>query len=808
MNGKKGYSKLLATKNFGILIGAIVFLLMVLISYRTVLISNLELKVLDFNFRLKNVVRERRVQEGVTVEQRNPNISPDILILGIDDKSLSKYGKWPFPRYREANLVNAFSRIVDQGLRERALFLDIFFIEPDRIAEDDALLVNSIADNERVFLETVLTREENTPGTAEEFLERQMILNENYGIITNISGDWTEVNNYRGVLPPLKPYARATHGYGHAVFEDDEDETFRRQPLVVRLSKILEEIRFADLTPETPLDRENFERFSWVDMDNIYHDVPFPLTKKELESLGKELERRAPLKAEDSDGDGEVDQYYYVIRKYQDYFLPAITLSLACEYFNKSLSDLEIVLGEHIRIPEPMQFNVETQAWEPYQLLLAPAEYDEEGVPVKEAEYEQLDEILIPINEEGEMLINFMGIASSASPQGHQTFPVRSFSGYADRAPDPDRENSVPPWPPSLRVQNYILMVGPFSKGIAEDEKPTPYGLMYGVEIHANAFNTIIMKKFLNYIPTWTAILILLGLTLLTAFMVSRLPIIWSLVVSFGLIIIYFFVVSFTFELYNTILNLSAPTFSIVLSLIAVIAYRIMTEEKDKQRIRMMFGKYVSPAVVEEILENPPELGGVDKELTVFFSDIRGFTTLSEAMTPQELVNHLNEYLTAMTDIILDYKGTLDKYVGDEIMCFWGAPLPQEEHAILACKCALKQMQVLSELNEQWPPERKINIGIGLNSGIMTVGNMGSMGRMNYTLTGDEVNLGARLEGTNKQYLTNIIISESTYGHVKEQIVARELDNIRVKGKNKPVLIYELVDVIDGLGAPVAAEKE
>ncbi|MBW8003940.1 MAG: adenylate/guanylate cyclase domain-containing protein, partial [Planctomycetes bacterium] len=213
--------------------------------------------------------------------------------------------------------------------------------------------------------------------------------------------------------------------------------------------------------------------------------------------------------------------------------------------------------------------------------------------------------------------------------------------------------------------------------------------------------------------------------------------------------------------------------------------------------------KYVSPKVVDQILANPPELGGVDKDLTVLFSDIRGFTTLSESMAPQELVNHLNLYLTAMTDSILEYNGTLDKYVGDEIMCFWGAPLPQEDHAMLACKSALKQMQVLHELNEGWPPEKRINIGIGLNSGIMTVGNMGSQGRMNYTLMGDNVNLGARLEGTNKQYMTNVIVSEHTYGLVRDRVIARELDNIRVKGKNKPVLIYELIDVIEGLEPPV-----
>jgi len=212
------------------------------------------------------------------------------------------------------------------------------------------------------------------------------------------------------------------------------------------------------------------------------------------------------------------------------------------------------------------------------------------------------------------------------------------------------------------------------------------------------------------------------------------------------LIVVFFFAATLLFEFSNLVVTLTGPAFGVLLAFLAVIVYRIMTEEKDKRRIRDMFGKYVSPSVVDQILQSPPELGGVDKELSVFFSDIRGFTTLSENMTPQQLINHLNQYLTAMTDVILEYQGTLDKYIGDAIMCFWGAPLPQADHAILACKCALRQMQVLEKLNAGFTPDRKINIGIGINSGIMTVGNMGSLGRMNYTLTGDSVNLGARLE--------------------------------------------------------------
>jgi adenylate cyclase len=352
-------------------------------------------------------------------------------------------------------------------------------------------------------------------------------------------------------------------------------------------------------------------------------------------------------------------------------------------------------------------------------------------------------------------------------------------------------------------------MVGAFEKGIADDEKPTPYGLMYGVEIHANALNTILMNKFIVSASFWVDFCILAALVLIVAFMASRFQTVWSFLATIFIIFGLFLVSSIIFDQKAYIINFANPAVASFFTFLSVVVYRAMTEERDKRRIKNMFGTYVSPKVVEQILENPPELGGVDKELTVFFSDIRGFTTLSESMTPQELVLILNKYLTAMTDIILEYEGTLDKYEGDAIMCFWGAPIPQADHALRACKSALKQIDALKRLNaEVLPKDKQINIGIGLNSGIMTVGNMGSIQRMDYTLIGDNVNLGARLEGTNKQYGTTIIISENTYGLVKDQVVVRELDNIRVKGKNKPVLIYELIDCIGGYDMPEIEPKK
>ena len=792
MAEKKGTSKLLETRYFGLVIGVVVFLLLFGLTFGTILVTQIDQKMLDLSFRLKSSIRASRVQEGVSVVRANPKISPDILIVGIDEKALALFGRWPFPRWRHADLVNAFSRIKSQGDRERALFLDVFFIEPSEDAEDDALLVSAIRNNGRVVLETVLTLGENPAGTDQEFFGRQAALFEKAGTITNVKGDWLKMTDFLGVDSPLKPYAAAAESYGHANFLADPDQVFRKQPLVARLSQLEREIPLNELTAEWPLDRANFERLEWIDKSNATHDVPYPLTPTVLADLRKRMAKDAPPKVEGQTSD-------FVVRQYKDTFLPSVTLSLALEYMHKSMSDVEVVLGKYIRISDPQMFNLDTQQWEPYKLTVRPPQYDNNGTLVTPGVFKTLTELRIPIDETGAMAINFMGPRSSANPDEPQTYPVRSYAGYARNPTSPDPAK----WPTTKKLGNMILMVGPFAQGIAQDEKPTPFGLMYGVEIHANALNTILMDNFLHFMEPWLETLVLFLVIMLTAFMVSRLGTIWSLMISLALILVYFFVSLVVFDYYDTVLNFFGPALGVFLSFLAVVAYRTVFAERDKRRIRDMFGKYVSPAVVDEILEAPPELGGVDKELTVFFSDIRGFTTLSERLSPQELVNHLNLYLTAMTDLVLDYKGTLDKYVGDEIMCFWGAPVAQEEHALLACKCALKQLEVLNTMNASWPPEKRIRIGIGINTGIMTVGNMGSVGRMNYTLMGDMCNLGARLEGTNKEYSTTIIISEYTYAEVKDRVVARELDNIRVKGKNRPVLIYELVDIPEGLEPPM-----
>jgi len=214
-----------------------------------------------------------------------------------------------------------------------------------------------------------------------------------------------------------------------------------------------------------------------------------------------------------------------------------------------------------------------------------------------------------------------------------------------------------------------------------------------------------------------------------------------------------------------------------------------------------MFSQYVNPELVEELIDNPDKLrlGGERREMTVMFTDLANFTTFSEQIQPELLVQHLNEFFDAMTEIILSQKGTLDKFEGDAIMAFWGAPIENSNHAENAVYSAILMKDRMKDFYERWETELgyKIKMRIGINSGIMLVGNMGGRKKFDYTVMGDNVNLASRLEAINKIYGTDLIISEHTFEKVKEKFICRELDYIIVKGKTKPVKIYEVFDTHD-----------
>lgn len=451
-------------------------------------------------------------------------------------------------------------------------------------------------------------------------------------------------------------------------------------------------------------------------------------------------------------GADKITRRFTMVVKINERYYPSTVLWMAMLHYKVGIDDVVVNMGENIILKNAT-------------------------IPDSEKGTARREDVVIPIDEHGSLLVNFYGRSGS--------FQVRSFSDVV--------EGRV-----STRYfRDKIVLVGVYAEGL-QDIHQVPYGNMFGIEMIANAVTQLLNRDFITFSKDSITILLIVFFGLFVSYIVGRKSILYSYLAIAGLSVIYFFAVIFIFDKYRYVLNLSAPLITGILTLFTMIVYRILTEEKEKKAIQGMFSNYVSKRVVDELLKHPEKLvlGGEDKEITVLFSDIRGFTTLSEKLTPQELVSHLNEYLSAMTDLIFKYEGTLDKYVGDEIMAFWNAPVEQENHPELACRTALEMMDVLHDLNAGWPEEKRLNIGIGMNTGIMTVGNMGSKSRMDYTLMGDSVNLGARLEGTNKIYGTNIIISEFTYEKIKDRFVCRELDNIRVKGKQKPVKIYEVMDYL------------
>lgn len=230
------------------------------------------------------------------------------------------------------------------------------------------------------------------------------------------------------------------------------------------------------------------------------------------------------------------------------------------------------------------------------------------------------------------------------------------------------------------------------------------------------------------------------------------------------------------------------------------VAFNSMVEQlRAKERMRETFGRYVDPRIVERLISGAAlATEGQRRVMTVLFCDVKGFVGVSEEMTPQGLVKVMNRYFSTMSAPIHAHGGIIDKYIGDAIMAFWGSPYPQTDHALCACSCALQMSRGLAKLNVKWKQENRppIAIGIGLNTGPVNVGNMGSEKRLAWTVMGDNVNLASRLEGITKEYQIQIVISESTYLEVAGKFVCRELDKIKVKGKNQPVNIYELLGVV------------
>ncbi|MBT5469501.1 MAG: CHASE2 domain-containing protein [Nitrospina sp.] len=391
----------------------------------------------------------------------------------------------------------------------------------------------------------------------------------------------------------------------------------------------------------------------------------------------------------------------------------------------------------------------------------------------------KLGESVFPTSESGDFLINYYG-------------PAFTFTHYTASEVLDGKIGKK-------ELENKIILVGGTAAGIL-DIKTTPYGTLYpGVEVHANVIENLIQQDFIVQ-PTWLKVLDFL-MIFVSGILLGLISIYFKAYAMAGMVLLgvggYLGVDYYLFTEKGLWINTVYPVFTQIFVYSGITLFKFGFEEREKRFIRGAFSQYLAPAVVDQLVDNPNllKLGGERKELTAFFSDVAGFSTISENLEPEELVDLLNHYLTEMTDIIMKYEGTVDKFEGDAIIAFFGAPIPHEDHARRTCLVALEMQHRLAELREGWKKEGKheLFMRIGINTGAMVVGNMGSKSRMDYTMMGDSVNLAARLEGVNKQYRTYTMISQFTYEQVKDDIEVRELDLIRVVGKNEPVRIFEVL---------------
>jgi len=318
--------------------------------------------------------------------------------------------------------------------------------------------------------------------------------------------------------------------------------------------------------------------------------------------------------------------------------------------------------------------------------------------------------------------------------------------------------------------------------------------------LYAAVTNTILSGQFLDESPVWIPIVITVLLSFLTGLIVSRRSPAYGLIAGVSILLATELILTLFFVFTGIYIPMLTPGLSILLSFLASVSINMLKTAREKGYIRSAFAQYLSDAVIKDILEDPSKLslGGEEKHLTAVFTDVKGFSTISEQLTPPQLVALLNEYLTEMSNLILDARGTIDKYEGDAIISFFGAPHAFNDHAVKACRAAIKMKKAEAILNEHLVAENKtpgpLLTRIGINTGDMVVGNMGTQQKMDYTMMGNAVNLAARLEGVNKQYGTWLMISDSTYRETGNLFTVRQLDRVRVVGINEPVRLYELIE--------------
>ncbi|MEJ5331072.1 MAG: adenylate/guanylate cyclase domain-containing protein [Desulfobaccales bacterium] len=437
--------------------------------------------------------------------------------------------------------------------------------------------------------------------------------------------------------------------------------------------------------------------------------------------------------------------------------------------------------------------------------LLAFAAYSRLGNP-GEWRYESGElvrgELRLPLDDQGRFLLKFRGPA--------RTFPRLSAADLITSEMNL-RQGQAPLKPPEALAGKWVL-VGLTAPGLL-DLKASPVSAVYpGVELHATLLDNLLRGDFLRPLPLW-----LLGVWSFLMALCGAAAVLFSLrlwltglaALGVAAAVLGVSVLGFRADWW---IDPVLPGLAAGLAFAAAAAYSYVTEGRQKLAIRRMFSHYLSEAVIRHLLEHPErlKLGGERRRVTLFFSDLAGFTSLSEKLAPEDVVALLNDYLSRMTDIILAEEGVVDKFEGDAIMAMWGAPLEQPDQAVRACRAALRQVAALHEVNaglaaRGLPPLR---MRIGIHTGEAVVGNLGSHRRFDYTAVGDAVNLASRLEGLNKYYGTAILVSEDTAAALDGALEIMEVDQVAVKGRETPVRVFQVLAPAGELSPEALAARE
>jgi adenylate cyclase len=718
-----------------------------LLSVRSKTYQILELKALDVRFNL----RPSQVARAPVVH------------IDIDDQSLAKVGRWPWPRSYHAKLT---SILEECGAKQ--ILWDVIFTEPDTSnPQEDAAFADAISRSNNTYLAFYFNEREPFP-----FPKLKELLLKDIAISAETAAQklGADVRVVSDKLPLAK-----------RMLLDEVTRDIIRQNHDIAFEGVLERME-ASYGWYLFAEDESYinERFTQYKLYNFFVDkfaVNVSVAQWPFTTRSGTLNAPIMAYARSMKGSGFINA---------DPDLDGVTrkVPLFVRYENKILAQL-------------------TMAALIDRLQVRQIEVDRGHIILKNARFHPgTKDIVIPVDAQGCMMVNWHGTWNASFKHIPYALILQlqeirqqlaSKEGAAVDLLKRTEQGLIRKL--SSMVNGKICIVGLTATG-THDLRPIPLQENYPmVGTHSNIINTILTERFIVRKEGWIRIV----LFLLTALIIagSSLLKLWkSLLITLGYALGYFAVALFVFIKYGIWIDLIGPVGIILFGFAGITSFRFFTEEREKLWIKQAFSHYLSHEVITELMDDPSrlKLGGERRNITVMFSDVRGFTKFSESRQPEEVVAMLNEVLSLQVNVIFKYNGTLDKFVGDEVMCFFGAPSNRHEkdHALVAVRTAIDIQAKMKELREKLSQEEKeaVQIGIGINTGDMVVGNMGSSQRMDYTVIGDNVNLAARLCSAAGH--GEIIISGSTYDMVADHVVAEKLEPIMVKGKTNPISIYRI----------------